>query len=50
VQAGLEPYALPGGGYAPYDQLTDADRTRLSAQLAALAEDLSQVPGALGLE
>jgi iron uptake system component EfeO len=50
VQAGLEPYALPGGGYAPYDQLTDADRTRLSAQLAALAEDLSRVSGALGLE
>jgi iron uptake system component EfeO len=50
VQAGLEPYALPEGGYAPYDQLTDADRTRLSAQLAALAEDLSRVPGALGLE
>lgn len=49
VQAGLEPYALPEGGYASYETLTDEDRKRLSAQLAALAESLSRVPGALGL-
>ncbi|PRY36623.1 iron uptake system component EfeO [Geodermatophilus tzadiensis] len=50
VQAGLGPYALPEGGYASYETLTEQDRRRLSAQLAALAEDLSRVPGALGLE
>jgi iron uptake system component EfeO len=49
VQAGLEPYALPEGGYASYETLTDEDRRRLSAQLAALAENLSRVPGVLGL-
>lgn len=50
VREGLAPYALPEGGYASYQTLTEDDRQRLSAQLAALSEDLSRVPGALGLE
>lgn len=49
VLAGLEPYEVEGGGYRPYDALTDADRQRLGAQLAALSEELSEVPGVLGL-
>jgi len=36
--------------YLPYDQLTEADRDKLKASLAALSEDLSQIPGALGIE
>lgn len=50
VQEGLAPYALPEGGYASYETLTEDDRRQLSAQLAALSEELSRVPGALGLE
>src|SRR5918997_2317511 len=50
VREGLAPYALPDGGYASYETLPEDDRRRLSAQLAALSEDLSRVPGALGLE
>jgi iron uptake system EfeUOB component EfeO/EfeM len=46
----LAPYALPEGGYASYETLTEDDRQQLSAQLAALSEELSRVPGALGLE
>lgn len=33
-----------------YETLTEDDRRQLSAQLAALSEELSRVPGALGLE
>ena len=36
--------------YLPYDQLTEADRDKLKASLAALSEDLAQIPGTLGIE
>ena len=36
--------------YLPYDQLAPADRDKLKASLAALSEDLSQIPGTLGIE
>ena len=48
VEEGLEPYR-DGNGWRPYTELTDDDRTRLSADLADLAESLSTVPGTLGL-
>jgi iron uptake system component EfeO len=48
VRAGLEPYR-DGAGWKPYSTLTDEDRQRLQAQLAALAERLSAIPGVLEL-
>ena len=48
IRAGLEPYR-DGAGWKPYTALTDADRQRLQAQLAALAEQLSAIPGVLEL-
>ncbi|MGZ4758300.1 MAG: iron uptake system protein EfeO [Acidimicrobiales bacterium] len=48
-ETGLAAYRS-GEAYLPYDQLTEADRDRLKASLAALSEDLSQVPGTLGIE
>ena len=48
VQESLEPYRR-GRGWAPYTELTDADRRRLTAQLGALAETLSRLPSALDL-
>ena len=48
IRAGLEPYR-DGAGWQPYATITDADRQRLQAQLAALAEQLSAIPGALEL-
>jgi iron uptake system component EfeO len=45
----LEPYEQ-GDAFVSYDQLDDADRNQLKAALAALSEDLAQVPGAFGLE
>ena len=46
----LGPYKTADDAYLPYDQLTEADRDELKAGLAALSEDLSQIPGTLGLE
>jgi len=48
IRAGLEPYR-DGTGWKPYSTLTDADRQRLQAQLAALAEHLAAIPGMLEL-
>ena len=36
-------------GYEPYDKLTEADRKTLQAPINALAEDLAQLRGTLGL-
>ncbi|MGI8691483.1 MAG: iron uptake system protein EfeO [Geodermatophilaceae bacterium] len=49
VFAGLEPYALPEGGYVSYEELTEDDKALLQAALAELSENLSQAPAALGL-
>jgi iron uptake system component EfeO len=49
IRAGLEPYR-DGTGWKPYTALTDADRQRLQAQLAALAEQLAAIPGVLELQ
>jgi iron uptake system EfeUOB component EfeO/EfeM len=48
VEASLAPHRV-GAGYRPYTALTAADRTTMKAQLAALGEDLSKLPAALGL-
>jgi len=48
VQAGLDRYKRSTPlGFAPYSQLTAADRRRFAQQIAALAEPLSQVAGTL---
>jgi iron uptake system component EfeO len=49
IDAGLAAYK-EGEGYKSYDTLTDDDKKSLQADLAALSEHLSQVPGTLGLE
>jgi iron uptake system component EfeO len=48
IDAGLAAYE-DGAGYKSYDTLTDDDKKKLQADLAALSEHLSQVPGTLGL-
>jgi iron uptake system component EfeO len=47
VQTGLDKYRRPdaASGFAPYSELTDADRKQFSQQVAALAEPLSLVAG-----
>lgn len=47
VQTGLNKYKRPdaASGYAPYQDLTDADRKQFAQQVAALAEPLSLVAG-----
>ncbi|HCN0729596.1 TPA: ferrous iron transporter, partial [Escherichia coli] len=37
-------------GYETYDKLTDADRNALKGPITALAEDLAQFRGVLGLD
>lgn len=49
IDAALAPYQ-EGEGYASYETLTEADKTRMQTILAGLSEDLAQVSGALGLD
>lgn len=49
VDEGLSAYA-DGDGWKSYEELTDADKEALQADLAALSESLATVPGTLGLE
>jgi iron uptake system component EfeO len=49
VDAALAPYRLPAGGYRPFTALKAADKTKMQAQLAALAESLAKLPAALGV-
>ena len=49
IQDRLGTYERPGGTWAPYAELTEEDKEALSADLAALAEDLSLLAGTLGL-
>ena len=46
VEASLAPYRS-GEGYQPYPALAAADKARMQAQLAALAESLAQLPAAV---
>lgn len=50
VTAVLGKYALPGGGYKSYDELTRKDRVGVRGPITALAEDLSKLRGTLGVE
>lgn len=45
----LAKYKTPDGGFETYDKLTEADRNALKGPITALAEDLSQLRGTLGL-
>ncbi|AFY60493.1 iron uptake system protein EfeO [Synechococcus sp. PCC 6312] len=45
----LAKYALPGGGFKSYDQLTLQDKQRLQADLARLAENLAKLRGVIGV-
>jgi iron uptake system component EfeO len=46
----LAKYKLPGGGFEPYDKVSDRDRTLLRRPITTLAEDLSKLRGTLGLD
>jgi len=50
IRGRLDAYERPDGTWAPYAELTEADKDALAADLAALAEDLSLLAGILGLE
>ena len=49
VMATLDSYRT-ADGFKPYSALTDADRDKLKSKITALADDLSQLPGVLGLQ
>ncbi len=49
VDESLEPYEISEGIFTPYSDLKPADRTKMQAQLADLAENLAKVPSALGV-
>jgi iron uptake system component EfeO len=49
VDSALAPYRLPVNGYKPYTALRPADKTKMQAALAALAESLAKLPAALGV-
>jgi len=49
VYAILAKYEAKSGGYVSYEELSDDDRTVLSAKVNTLAEDLSTLRGMLGL-
>jgi iron uptake system component EfeO len=46
----LAKYRTKDGGFESYEKLSDHDRTALKAPVATLAEDLSALKGALGVE
>jgi iron uptake system component EfeO len=46
----LAKYRTEDGGFESYEKLSDHDRTALKAPVTALAEDLSALKGALGVE
>jgi iron uptake system component EfeO len=50
IDQGLAKYANGDGTYQSYDELTDADRRPIQAELATLSENLARVSGAFGLE
>jgi iron uptake system component EfeO len=50
VDAILAKYRTKDGGFESYEKLSDHDRTALKGPVTALAEDLSALKGALGVE
>jgi iron uptake system component EfeO len=49
VDESLEPYEISEGIFKPYTDLKPADKTKMQAQLAGLAENLAKVPSAIGV-
>jgi iron uptake system component EfeO len=50
IDTQLAAYEDGNGGYVSYEQLTDDDKDKMKATLAALSENVSQVGGTLGLK
>ena len=50
LDAQLSEYEDGEGGYVSYEELTDEDKTAMTATLAELSENLSLMAGALGLQ
>jgi iron uptake system component EfeO len=50
VDGVLAKYRTKDGGFQSYEKLTDPDRNALKGPVTALAEDLSALKGALGVE
>ncbi|MEH1927252.1 iron uptake system protein EfeO [Nostoc sp.] len=50
VDQKLAKYKTPDGGFATYDKVSEADKKEMKTAIAALAEDLSQLRGTLGVE
>ena len=50
IDALLAKYKTAGGGFESYEKLTEKDRNALKAPITTLAEDLSTLKGALGVE
>ena len=49
VDESLEPYEVSEGVFTPFTDLKPADKTKMQAQLADLAENLAKVPSAIGV-
>jgi iron uptake system component EfeO len=49
VDESLKPYEISEGIFKPYSDLKPADKTKMQAQLADLAENLAKVPSAIGV-
>jgi len=47
---GFSPIQMNGRRFESYEKLSDHDRTALKAPVTILAEDLSALKGALGVE
>ena len=50
MDAQLAEYEDGEGGYVSYEELTEEDKTAMTATLAELSENLSLMAGALGLQ
>ncbi|MEH2387999.1 MAG: iron uptake system protein EfeO [Nostoc sp.] len=50
VDQKLAKYKTPDGGFATYDKVSETDKKEMKTAIAALAEDLSQLRGTLGVE
>ena len=50
LEGQLAVYSDGAGGYRPYSELTEADKTAMQTTLAELSENLATVAGVLGLE
>ena len=50
LDAQLAEYEDGEGGYVSYEELTEEDKTAMTATLAELSENLSLMAGALGLQ